>query len=62
MKFRVAIARKAAREIEENYVWLAEHFEAAANRWRNSIEKADPTDTVDSKRSIWSPTFSIDGN
>ncbi len=37
MRRHVVIARKAAREIEENYNWLAEHSQAAANRWRDSL-------------------------
>jgi len=40
MKFHVAIARKAAREIEDNYLWLADRSEATANRWRNSLLQA----------------------
>ncbi len=34
MKFRVEIARKAAREIEKLYEWLAEHSQVVAERWR----------------------------
>jgi plasmid stabilization system protein ParE len=37
MSFRVVIARKAAREIEDQYEWLAERSRAAANRWRASL-------------------------
>jgi plasmid stabilization system protein ParE len=37
MTFRVEIARKAAREIEEQYWWLAERSRAAAERWRQSL-------------------------
>ena len=37
MSFQVVIARKAAREIEEQYHWIAERSPAAANRWRNSL-------------------------
>jgi plasmid stabilization system protein ParE len=37
MSWNVVLARKAAREIEEQYDWLAERSEAAANRWRNSL-------------------------
>jgi plasmid stabilization system protein ParE len=37
MSFHVAIARKAAREIEDQYNWLAARSETAANRWRNSL-------------------------
>jgi len=40
MSFHVLIARKAAREIEEHFNWLAERSEAAANRWRNSLLEA----------------------
>jgi plasmid stabilization system protein ParE len=40
MSFVVVLARKAAREIEEQYDWLAERSEAAANRWRNSLLEA----------------------
>jgi plasmid stabilization system protein ParE len=37
MSWNVVIARKAAREIEGQYDWLAERSEAAANRWRDSL-------------------------
>ncbi len=40
MSFSVVIARKAAREIEEQYDWLAQRSEAAANRWRDSLLEA----------------------
>jgi plasmid stabilization system protein ParE len=40
MSFSVEIARKAAREIEAQYDWLAERSEAAANRWRDSLLEA----------------------
>jgi plasmid stabilization system protein ParE len=43
MSFYVLIARKAAREIEEHYHWLAERSEAAANRWRHSLLQAIAT-------------------
>jgi plasmid stabilization system protein ParE len=43
MSFHVAIARKAAREIEEQYNWLAQRSETAANRWRNSLLEAIDT-------------------
>jgi plasmid stabilization system protein ParE len=43
MSLHVAIARKAAREIEEQYHWLAERSEAAATRWRNSLLQAIDT-------------------
>jgi plasmid stabilization system protein ParE len=37
MSFRVVITRKAAREIEHHYDWLAERSRAAADRWRDSL-------------------------
>lgn len=37
MSFRVVIARKAAREIEDQYEWLAERSQTAADRWRDSL-------------------------
>jgi plasmid stabilization system protein ParE len=40
MSFSVVIARKAAREIEAQYDWLAARSEAAADRWRNSLLEA----------------------
>jgi plasmid stabilization system protein ParE len=40
MTFSVTIARKAAREIEVQYNWLAERSEDAANGWRNSLLEA----------------------
>jgi plasmid stabilization system protein ParE len=40
MSFRVAIARKAAREIEGQYHWLAERSRAAADRWRDGLIEA----------------------
>jgi len=43
MSWHVTIARRAAREIEEQYHWLAERSEAAANRWRNSLLQAIDT-------------------
>ncbi len=43
MSLHVAIARKAAREIEEQYNWLAKRSEAAANRWRTSLLQAIDT-------------------
>jgi len=43
MSLHVVIARKAAREIEKQYHWLAERSEAAANRWRNSLLEAIDT-------------------
>ena len=39
----VTIARKAAREIEKHYQWLAVRSEVAANRWRNSLLQAIDT-------------------
>jgi plasmid stabilization system protein ParE len=43
MSWHVAIAGKAAREIEEQYNWLAERSGTAANRWRNSLLAAIST-------------------
>src|SRR5437588_13043216 len=43
MIFHVALARKAARAIEEQYNWLAERSRAAANRWRDSLLQAIDT-------------------
>jgi plasmid stabilization system protein ParE len=43
MSWNVALARKAAREIEEQYNWLAEGSETAANRWRNALLAAIDT-------------------
>jgi plasmid stabilization system protein ParE len=40
MSFRVALARKAAREIQDQYEWLARRSRAAANRWRESFLEA----------------------
>ena len=40
MSWNVVLARKAAREIEEQYNWLAERSETKANRWRNSLLEA----------------------
>jgi plasmid stabilization system protein ParE len=40
MSWHVVIARKAAREIEAQYDWLAERSEAAADRWRDSLLQA----------------------
>jgi plasmid stabilization system protein ParE len=41
MSFRVAIARKAAREIAQQYDWIAEQASpAAADRWRDSLVAA----------------------
>jgi plasmid stabilization system protein ParE len=37
MSFRVEIARRAAREIEAQYDWLAERSKAAADHWRDSL-------------------------
>jgi plasmid stabilization system protein ParE len=33
MNWDVVLARKAAREIEEQYDWLAQRSQTAANRW-----------------------------
>jgi len=43
MSLQVVIARRAAREIEEQYNWLAERSQAAADRWRNSLLEAIDT-------------------
>jgi plasmid stabilization system protein ParE len=43
MKFRVILARNAAREIEEQYDWLAERSEASALRWKISLLDAIET-------------------
>jgi len=43
MSWHVVIARTAAREIEEQYDWLAERSKAMANRWRNSLLEAIDT-------------------
>jgi len=51
MSLHVAIARQAAREIEEQYNWLAERSEAAANRWRNSLLEA--IDTLEDNPERW---------
>lgn len=40
MSFRVEIARRAAREIEEQYHWLAGRSQTAADRWRDSLLEA----------------------
>jgi plasmid stabilization system protein ParE len=40
MSFRVVIARKAAREIEEQYNWLCKRSLAAATRWRDALLEA----------------------
>jgi plasmid stabilization system protein ParE len=40
MTFSVEIARKAAREIEGQYEWLAERSQAAAERWRRQLLEA----------------------
>jgi plasmid stabilization system protein ParE len=37
MRFRVAITRKAAREIAQEYEWLSERSPAAADRWRDAL-------------------------
>jgi plasmid stabilization system protein ParE len=43
MSFQVVIARRAAREIEDQYRWLAENSAAQANRWRNALLAAIDT-------------------
>jgi plasmid stabilization system protein ParE len=40
MSGNVVLARKAAREIEQQFTWLAERSETKANRWRNSLLEA----------------------
>jgi plasmid stabilization system protein ParE len=50
MSFSVVIARKAAREIEAQYHWLAARSEAAANRWRDSMLEAIRTLEEDAQR------------
>lgn len=37
MTFRVELTRRAAREIEQQYDWLAERSQTAADRWRDSL-------------------------
>jgi len=37
MTFRVEITRRAAREIEAQYEWLAERSPVSAERWRDSL-------------------------
>ncbi len=61
MSFHVAIARKAAREIEDQFNWLADRSEAAANRWRNSLLQAidtlenDPERCPEAPEAEWHP-------
>jgi plasmid stabilization system protein ParE len=43
MSWHVVIARKAAREIETQYNWLAERSVSGANRWRDSLLEAIDT-------------------
>lgn len=50
MSFSVVLARKAAREIEEQYNWLAQRSEAAADRWRDSLLGAIGTLEEDAER------------
>jgi plasmid stabilization system protein ParE len=40
MSFRVEITRRAARDIQEQYDWLAERSPAAADRWRKALQGA----------------------
>ena len=40
MSGNVVLARKAAREIEQQFTWLSERSETKANRWRNSLLEA----------------------
>ena len=37
MSFRVEITRRAAQEVEEQYDWLAQRSQAAADRWRKAL-------------------------
>jgi plasmid stabilization system protein ParE len=37
MTFRVEIARRAAREIEEQYAWFAKRSRVSADRWRDCL-------------------------
>jgi plasmid stabilization system protein ParE len=59
MSFRVVIARKAAREIEANYDWLAKRSRRAADRWRDSLLsaidslQADPLRYPQAPESAW---------
>lgn len=50
MSWNVVIARKAAQEIEEQYLWLARRSGAAANRWRDSFLEAIDTLEADAER------------
>jgi plasmid stabilization system protein ParE len=43
MSWNVVLARRASREIEEQYDWLAQRSPAAADRWRNSLLEAIDT-------------------
>lgn len=43
MSRNVVLARKAAREIEEQHDWLAQRSPAVADRWRNSLLEAIDT-------------------
>lgn len=40
MSGNVVLARVAAREIEQQFTWLAERSETNANRWRNPLLEA----------------------
>jgi plasmid stabilization system protein ParE len=40
MSYLVVIANRAAREIEDQYNWLADRSRAAGNRWRDSLLEA----------------------
>ena len=37
MSFRVVLARRATREIEDHFHWLSQRSRAAAERWRDSV-------------------------
>ena len=61
MSFRVAIARRAAREIEEQYDWLTGRSQAAADRWRDALLEAidslaaDPERCPEAPEAGWHP-------
>lgn len=40
MSFRVEVTRRATREIEEQYDWLAARSQAGADRWRDGLLSA----------------------
>jgi plasmid stabilization system protein ParE len=61
MSFRVALARKAAREIAEQYDWLAGRSQTAADRWRDALLEAidslaeDPERCREAPEAEWHP-------